>query len=43
MEKDPKSLNDESQIYSKQTQIDESSIFHRWFDFTENLSSKVEK
>ena len=43
MEKDPRNLNDESQIYSKQTQIDESSIFRRWFDFIEKSFFKSRK
>ena len=43
MEKDPRNLNDESQIYSKQTQIDESSIFQRCFDFIEKSLFKSRK
>ena len=43
MERDPKSSTDESQTHSKQTQIDESSIFQTWFDFIEKSFFKSRK
>ena len=43
MQRDPKSLIEESKSHSEQTQIDESSIFQTWFDSIENPFSKVEK
>ena len=43
MERDPRSSTDESKTHSKQTQIDESSIFQTWLDFVEKCSSKSRK
>ena len=43
MERDRKSSTDESQTYSQQTQIDESSIFQTWFDFIEKSFFKSRK
>ena len=43
MERDPTSSTDESKTHSKQTQIDESSIFQTWLDFVEKCSSKSRK
>ena len=42
-ERDPKSSTDESQTYSEQTKIDESSIFQTWFDFIEKSFFKSRK
>ena len=43
MERDPKSSTDESQTHSERTQIEKSSIFQTWFDFTEKSFLKSRK